>query len=105
MAFEKAAKPVIALRNEPASNELLGGELDSKNNLSSLTLQDSRDFALSILRCGALRARLIAAELDAAGIALRCGMIGPQDAIAWAEEVAPGFVIVVAESIWEGANG
>jgi hypothetical protein len=40
-------------------------------------------FLLAVLRCGALRARLVACEIDAIGIALRGGMIDPDTAVAW----------------------
>jgi hypothetical protein len=40
-----------------------------------------RGYVLAELRCAALRARLAAADIDAIGIALKTGMIGPQDAV------------------------
>jgi hypothetical protein len=40
-----------------------------------------RGYVLAELRCAALRARLAVADIDAIGIALKTGIIGPQDAV------------------------
>jgi hypothetical protein len=40
-----------------------------------------RDFLLSALRCGSLRARLLANELNTIGVALKGQMMSPEDAI------------------------
>src|SRR6516164_3767034 len=45
--------------------------------------EDRVSFVLAQLRCGALRARHLACEVDAIGIALRGGMIPPDTAVAW----------------------
>jgi hypothetical protein len=40
-----------------------------------------RDFLLSALRCGSLRARLLANELNTIGVALKGQMMSPENAI------------------------
>jgi hypothetical protein len=58
-----------------------------------------QEFVLSTLRCAALRVRLIAAEIDAAGVALKACIITDQEAVAWVEEIAPGCLNLVASSM------
>jgi len=50
---------------------------------SATSEEDRVSFVLAQLRCGALRARHLACEVDAIGIALRGGMIPPDTAVAW----------------------
>lgn len=45
-----------------------------------------RDFMLAELRCAALRSRLVAAEIDSIGVALRGNFITEDDAIAWLDD-------------------
>ena len=45
--------------------------------------KDKAGYLLAELRCAALRARLVACEIDAIGIALRGGLIDPETAVAW----------------------
>jgi hypothetical protein len=42
---------------------------------------DRRDYLLAELRCAALRARLWQADIDAVGLALRGGLIEPEQAL------------------------
>jgi hypothetical protein len=53
-----------------------------------------KEFVLAALRCVALRVRLIHAELDYVGTALKCGAINPETALKWSEDVAPGCLVV-----------
>jgi hypothetical protein len=50
------------------------------------TPSDFRDYLLAEIRCAALRARLAALDIDAAGVALRGGMITPEVALEWVNE-------------------
>jgi hypothetical protein len=59
------------------------------------------DFVLAVLRSTCLRVKLIDSELAAIGTALKGGWITPETALEWAEEVAPGCVHVLAQSILE----
>jgi hypothetical protein len=45
-----------------------------------------RDFVLAQLKCAGLRARLMTAEIDSIGVALRGDFIDTDDAIAWLNE-------------------
>jgi hypothetical protein len=40
-----------------------------------------RDYLLAELRCAALRARLLQADLDAVGMALKAGLVEPEQAL------------------------
>jgi hypothetical protein len=51
-----------------------------------MTPRDFREFLLAELKCAALRARLVTAEIDSIGCALRGNFITPDDAIAWLDE-------------------
>lgn len=42
---------------------------------------DHRDYLLAELRCASLRARLWQADIDAVGLALRTGLISPEQAL------------------------
>jgi hypothetical protein len=39
------------------------------------------DYLLAELRCASLRARLWQADIDAVGMALRAGLVGPEEAL------------------------
>jgi hypothetical protein len=65
-----------------------------------LPLSD-RDFALRNIRVAALRTKVITEDLVLIGVLLRDGHITPEDARDWAEEIAPGCLVTVAESILE----
>ena len=45
-----------------------------------------RDFMLAELRCATLRSRLVTAEIDSIGVALRGNFITEDDAIAWLDD-------------------
>ena len=45
-----------------------------------------RDFVLAELKCAALRSRLVTAEIDSVGVALRGKFITEGDAIAWLDD-------------------
>src|SRR6478672_11697915 len=58
----------------------------------SETKFDRQEFVLATLRSVSLRVRLIASEIDTAGTALKGGLISPETALEWVNEVAPGCV-------------
>jgi hypothetical protein len=60
---------------------------------------DRQEFVLATLRCASLRVRLIDQEITSAGLALKSGMISSEMALEWVEEVAPGILGAVAESL------
>jgi hypothetical protein len=60
---------------------------------------NERDFMLRNLRIAVLRTRLIAEDLTLIGTLLRDGHITPEDAVSWADEIAPGCLVVVATSL------
>jgi hypothetical protein len=60
------------------------------------------DYALAALRCGALRARLMATEADTIGLGLRAGLISPEAALLWARD-AGVLDLVSNEDIEAGA--
>jgi hypothetical protein len=66
--------------------------------------QSSRtEFVLASLRCTSLRVKLIENEITTIGVALKGGLISPDAALEWAEEVAPGcigFIPVTAYGHW-----
>ena len=55
-----------------------------------------REFTIAALRTAVLRVNLIANELTAAGVALKGGLISPESALEWAEDVAPGCLCGLA---------
>jgi hypothetical protein len=57
-------------------------------------------FVLAQLSCAALRARLVAAEIDSAAVALRGGLIDADGAMAWMAEIgALGFMSAAVTSV------
>jgi hypothetical protein len=70
-----------------------------------MTSQNKRDFLLQNIRCAVLRTKLIAEELTTVGTLVRDNLISPDDGRDWADEIAPGCLVVVATSIVEGGNG
>jgi hypothetical protein len=59
------------------------------------------EFVLAAVRVVAARVRLIGAEIDCCGAALKNGAIDAATAIAWCEEVAPGCIVAAAVSLIE----
>lgn len=60
---------------------------------------DFNNYLLAELRCAALRSRLMTAEIDSIGVALRGNFITTDDAIAWLDECgALQFVAVPEEA-------
>lgn len=57
-----------------------------------------RDFMLAELRCAALRSRLITAEIDSIGVALRAEVINTDEAIAWLHECGALQFVAVREA-------
>jgi hypothetical protein len=64
-----------------------------KDNMSVLAKTDSdrklpdTDYLLAAMRCGRLRVRLLGNELDAIGVGLKRGMITPEAAIEWINQI------------------
>jgi hypothetical protein len=58
-----------------------------------------RDFVLAALRSTCLRVKLIENEITAIGTVLKGGFSTPDTALEWAEEVAPGCVGFIPETI------
>lgn len=71
----------------------------SSNDKHNEADTDKQEFVLATLRCVSLRVRLIDHEIAAAGMALKGGLISPEMALEWVEEVAPGCISIVAEQI------
>ncbi len=59
---------------------------------------DFREFLLAELRCAALRSRLMTAEIDSIGTALRGDFITADDAMAWLHECGALQFVGVRES-------
>jgi hypothetical protein len=57
------------------------------------------EYLLAALRCTSRRLKLIDEEVILIGMALKKGLITPEDAVARTEEVAPGCLDVVAASM------
>jgi hypothetical protein len=58
----------------------------------------TRDFILAELRCAALRSRLVTAEIDSIGVALRAEIINTDEAIAWLHECGAMQFVGVRET-------
>jgi hypothetical protein len=67
-------------------------------NTSAAESMPHREFVLSGLRCVSIRARLVAAEIDHIGTALKAGIISPSTAIEWADELVPGCLDFVVSA-------
>jgi hypothetical protein len=76
----------------PGSNEPESSEANS----------DKQAFVLAALRSASLRVRLIGNDIDAAGIALKGGLISPEIALEWVNEAAPGCVGYLPAAFAEG---
>jgi hypothetical protein len=57
------------------------------------------EVVLAALRTTSQRLKLIDSEIIELGIALKRGLISPQQAIDWSEEIAPGCLHVVAHTL------
>ena len=88
MSAVNAARPAsAAAEREPHTIDRPSSPIKFSSTTPSEPVATGRDdrtaYLLAELRCAALRARLIACEIDAIGIALRSGMIDPDTAVAW----------------------
>ena len=62
--------------------------------------EDHREFLLSALRGGVLKAKLFEVELNSVGIALKSGMIDPLQAMKWLKDIgAEWFVGMVPDEM------
>ena len=75
---------VVGLKDSVGSN--------MSNFKHSEANNDRQEFVLATLRSVSLRIRLIDNEIAAAGTALKGGLISPEIALEWVNEVAPGCV-------------
>src|SRR5262245_9866292 len=64
--------------------------------------RDRQEFVLATLRSASLRVRLIDNEIAAAGAALKGGLITPEAALEWVNEMAPGCVGYLPAAFAEG---
>jgi hypothetical protein len=92
---------------KPATVPPVSGLKDSigrKLNNSKLSEagMDRQEFVLATLRSASLRVRLIANEIDAAGTALKGGLISPETALEWVEQEAPGCIGYLPAAFAEG---
>ena len=54
---------------------------------------NKQDYLLAELRCASLRARLVQADIEAVGVALKAGMISPEQALHLLSDVdALGYI-------------
>ena len=92
---------------KPATVRPVGGLRGSagkhmNNSKNSEPKSDRQEFVLATLRSVSLRIRLIDNEIAAAGTALKGGLISPEMALKWVEEVAPGCVGYLPAAFAEG---
>lgn len=67
--------------------------------------EDHREFLLSALRGGVLKAKLFEVELNSVGIALKSGMIDPVQAMKWLKDIgAEWFVGMVPDEMLPPAS-
>jgi hypothetical protein len=66
--------------------------------LSRVSALDT-EYLLAALRCTSQRLKLIDHQVIQIGVALKRGLISAQRAIDWCEEVAPGCLEVVSQSM------
>jgi hypothetical protein len=89
-------RPVGGLRNSVGSGGL------NKSQQHNEADHDRQEFVLATLRSVSLRVRLIDNEIAAAGAALKGGLITPETALEWVNEVAPGCVGYLPAAFAEG---
>ena len=90
-------------REKPATGGTVSGPQSSVGKFSnpkhSEAVSNRQEFVLAALRSVSLRIRLIDNEIAAAGIALKGGLISPETALEWVEEVAPGCIGFIPEAV------
>jgi hypothetical protein len=64
-----------------------------------MTPADHREYVLAELRCAVMRARLWQADIEAVGIALRGGLIDPDQALEILAECDALHVVVAAHEV------
>jgi hypothetical protein len=52
-----------------------------------------REFLVAAIRCGRLRAQLLQNELDEIGLALKAGLVAPDAAMSWLNDIG-GFAFL-----------
>ena len=65
---------------------------------SEVSVSDT-EYTLAALRCASQRLKLIDHQVIQIGVALKRGLISAQRAIDWCEEVAPGCLDVVSQTM------
>jgi hypothetical protein len=86
--------PVVGLKDSVGRNMKI-----SKHSEAS---RHRQEFVLATLRSVSLRIRLIDNEIAAAGTALKGGLISPEIALEWVNEVAPSCVGYLPAAFAEG---
>jgi hypothetical protein len=98
----------MAIENrKPATVRPVGGLKNSvgkhmNNSKHNEEFRDRQEFVLATLRSASLRVRLIDNEIAAAGAALKGGLISPEAALEWVNEMAPGCVGYLPAAFAEG---
>jgi hypothetical protein len=86
------AAPALTERG-PECTDRLPGAIDISLNTPPNSVPnadpDHTAYLLAELRCAALRARLVACEIDSIGVALRGGWLDAHEALAWLREECP----------------
>jgi hypothetical protein len=92
----KTENPALVARGLPVVDPL-GEKVSPENsNVRSLT---QADFVLAVIPCAHSRVRLIENELALIGTALKGRWITPETAVEWCDEVAPGCLSAVSDSM------
>jgi hypothetical protein len=61
-------------------------------------MSDRKEYLLSALRVGSIRAKLFETEINSIGVALKAELINAEDAVAWITEIgAAGLVALKPE--------
>jgi hypothetical protein len=66
-----------------------------------MTAVDRRDYLLAELRCAALRARLWQADIEAVGLALKAGLVEPEQALELLHDCDALYLVGVREEATE----
>ena len=83
MASTDAAKPASVATENRLQVERSSAITVPTNTSRQPTSQDRREYFLQEMRCARLRARLLQNDLTALGLAVKGGLIDPEQAIEW----------------------
>lgn len=62
-------------------------------------MTDRTEYLLAALRVASARAKLYVVEIDSIGVALKGGFIGPDDAMAWVNDIGAGGLVVLKPEV------